>query len=54
MNLKKYPHFMTFASGSDVNEWRKKFPIVREFVLSDDGEKISAIVEIENKRVTPA
>jgi hypothetical protein len=39
---------------TDVNEWRKKFPIVREFVVSDDGEKISAIVEIENKRVTPA
>ncbi len=39
---------------TDVNEWRKKFPIVREFVVSDDGEKISASVEIENKRVTPA
>lgn len=31
---------------TNVNAWREKFPIVHEFVVSDDGEKISAIVEI--------
>jgi hypothetical protein len=38
---------------TDTNEWKDKFPIIHEFVVSNDGEKISAIVEIENKKVTP-
>lgn len=31
----------------------KQFPVIHEFVISDDGEKISAIVEIENKKAIP-
>ena len=36
-----------------IDEWEKRFPVVHEFFVSDDGEKIAAVVEIENKKVTP-
>lgn len=35
-----------------ISEWKKQFPVIHEFVVSNDGEKISAVVEIENKKVT--
>ena len=37
---------------SDLNEWRKKFSLIHEFIVSPDGEKISAPVELEDKKVT--
>ena len=38
---------------TNINEWKKQFPVIHELAVSDDGEKISAIVEIEPKKVTP-
>ena len=38
---------------ADINDWRKQFPVVQELVASDDGEKIAAVVEIENKKAAP-
>jgi len=35
-----------------INDWKKKFPQVRELVPSDDGEKIAAVVKTEDKRFT--
>ncbi|WP_353684303.1 hypothetical protein V4D30_00540 [Thermodesulfovibrio sp. 3907-1M] len=37
----------------DVSEYNDKFCLVHEFIVSPDGEKIAAVVEIEDKRVTP-
>lgn len=36
----------------DINEWKSKFALVYEFIVSPDGEKIAAPVEIEDKKVT--
>ena len=38
---------------ADVHEWKRRFPIVHEYAVSDDGEQIAAIVEIDNKKVIP-
>src|SRR4030042_6504179 len=38
---------------ADVEEWRKRFPIVHEYTVTNDGEEIAAIVEKGNKQVTP-
>ena len=38
---------------ADVAEWKKRFPIVQEFAVSNDGENIAAVVEIENKKAVP-
>ena len=38
---------------ANVNEWRKQFTVVQEFAVSNDGEKIAAVVEIENKKAVP-
>jgi len=37
----------------DVNEWKDRFSLVHEFITTPDGEKLAAIVEIEDKKVTP-
>ncbi len=37
----------------DVNEWKERFSLVHEFIPSADGERIAAVVEIEDKKVTP-
>ncbi|GLI53306.1 electron transfer complex subunit TmcD [Thermodesulfovibrio yellowstonii] len=37
----------------DVNEYKKKFSFVHELLVSPDGEKLAAAVEIEDKKVTP-
>src|SRR5512135_2259649 len=38
---------------ADVAAWKKRFPVVHEFTASSDGEKVAAVVEIENKKATP-
>ncbi len=38
---------------TDIAEWQKIFPVIHEFTVSNDGEKISAVVEIENKKAVP-
>jgi len=38
---------------ADVNEWKKRFPVVQECIVSNDGEKIAAIVEAGNKQIAP-
>jgi hypothetical protein len=38
---------------ADVEEWRKRFPVVHEYAVTNDGERIAAIVEEGNKRVAP-
>ena len=37
---------------ANINDWKKKFPVIRELVPSDDGEKIATIVRTEDKRFT--
>jgi hypothetical protein len=37
---------------ANIDEWNKKFLQVRELVVSDDGEKIAAVVRNEDKRFT--
>ena len=37
---------------ANIDDWKKKFPQVRELVPSDDGEKIATVVRTENKRYT--
>lgn len=36
----------------DINEWKENFSVVHEFIVSADREKITAPVEIEDKKVT--
>lgn len=36
----------------DINEWKEKFLFVHELIVSADREKISATVEIEDKKLT--
>ncbi|HGJ66151.1 TPA: WD40 repeat domain-containing protein, partial [bacterium] len=38
---------------ADLHEWRNRFGLVHEFVVSEDGEKIAAVVEIDRKKVVP-
>ena len=38
---------------ANLNEWRTQFQVVQEFAVSNDGEKIAAVVEIENKKAVP-
>ena len=35
---------------ADINEWKKKFPSVRELIPSDNGEKIATTVRNEDRR----
>jgi hypothetical protein len=37
---------------ADINDWKKKFPDIRELVPSDDGEKIATVVQTEDGRFT--
>ena len=37
---------------ADINDWKKRFPAIRELVPSDDGEKIATIIKTEDKRFT--
>jgi len=37
----------------NVDEWKEKFSLVHEFIVSPDGEKIAAVTEIEDKKVSP-
>ncbi|MEJ5226442.1 electron transfer complex subunit TmcD [Thermodesulfovibrio sp.] len=38
----------------DLRKWKEKFSLVHDFIVSPDGHKISAPVEIEDKKVTIA
>ena len=38
---------------ADIGSWEKSYPIVQELVVSNDGEKIAAVVEIEKNTVVP-
>jgi hypothetical protein len=38
----------------NVDEWKENFSLVHEFIVSPDGEKIAAITEIEDKKITPS
>jgi hypothetical protein len=38
---------------ANIEEWLKRFHVVHEFAVTNDGEQIAAIVEEGNKRVTP-
>ena len=38
----------------NVDEWKEKSSLVHEFIVSPDGEKIAAITEIEDKKITPS
>ncbi|MDI1471329.1 MAG: hypothetical protein QMD43_06475 [Thermodesulfovibrio sp.] len=38
----------------NVDEWKEKSSLVHEFIVSPDGEKIAAVTEIEDKKVTPS
>ncbi len=37
---------------ANINDWKKKFPQVRELVPSDDGEKIATAVRDQDKKFT--
>lgn len=35
---------------ADINEWRKRYPYIRELVVSDDGEKIATVAKTPDRR----
>jgi hypothetical protein len=37
---------------ADINEWKKRFPQVRELIVSPDGEKIATVVQAEDGAFT--
>ena len=37
----------------DASDWRKRYPVVQEFTVSDDGERIAAVIEIEPQLIMP-
>ena len=38
---------------ANTNDWKERFPLIHEFVVSPDGEKISAVVKSEEGQFTP-